>query len=67
MNILETKLAARFLFPKRTWLESLVNVHKVTTEQAALSRLLEEDFRQVIDTSKLQKYVFSQETRLMTL
>jgi hypothetical protein len=32
MNVLESKLAAKFLFPKRSWLENLVSVHKVTTD-----------------------------------
>jgi hypothetical protein len=40
MNVIEAKLAAKYLFPKRSWLETLVSVHKVTTDQAALSRLL---------------------------
>lgn len=44
MNILEQKLAAKFLFPKKAWLEALYK-GGVTQEPQVFKKLLEEDFK----------------------
>ena len=66
MNILEQKLAAKYLFPKRAWLEGMFT-KGVTSETQAFTKLMQEDFRKVIDQSRLQRHNFTNEIRLAKL
>ena len=66
MNILEQKLAAKYLFPKRAWLEGMFT-KGVTSETQAFTKLMQEDFRKVIDQSRLQRLNFTNEIRLAKL
>ncbi len=66
MNILEQKLAAKFLFPKKLWLETMFTKNSITTEEGLFKRLIKEDFRNVIDHSRLVnlKSILSQDVRV---
>ena len=66
MNILEQKLAAKYLFPKRAWLEGMFT-KGVTSETQAFTKLMQEDLRKVIDQSRLQRLNFTNEIRLAKL
>lgn len=66
MNILEQKLAAKYLFPKRAWLDGMFT-KGVTSETQAFTKLMQEDFRKVIDQSRLQRLNFTNEIRLAKL
>jgi len=52
MNILESKLAARCLFPTKVWLERVFKAG-ATNEQQVINKLATEDLREIFDTSKL--------------
>ncbi len=63
MNILESKLAARFLFPNKQWLERVFKAG-ASNEQQVINKMATEDLREIIDASKLTKHKLDSETKV---